>query len=141
MHKVKNFPTTQNLLTGGVIADVIEVHDGCATLVRHDGTDLVVDISVHGVPALCPDDRVVVQQISGLVCITHKLRNPAEPQPPTMQFDGTQWCLSSEQSLSFKVGKAQLTLQPSGDIEIEGVDISTEAQGINRILGTRIELN
>jgi hypothetical protein len=43
--------------------------------------------------------------------------------------------------ITFRCGKSSITLYPNGKIALRGLYILSDAEGVNRIAGGRIELN
>jgi hypothetical protein len=123
------------------IADVVAVEQGCVVQVSVNDQLIAIDECVSGLLAVNAGDRVVVQKIDQLFLVTHRLPNANEPSPPLLSFDGEQWSLTSTETFTLKVGRAELTIASTGDVSISGADILTDATGINRLLGSRIELN
>lgn len=50
-------------------------------------------------------------------------------------------CFNSDKKITLCCGKSSITLYPNGKIMIKGEYIFTDAEGINRLAGGRIELN
>ena len=123
------------------LAEVTRVNSGVAVEVSYQRQAMKVDYCVHGNRELKEGDLVLAQKVSQQIIVTHRLPNRDEPAEPQLTFDGEQWVLSSQSAMKLKVGRSVLTIQPSGDIAIEGRDLLSEATGTNRLLGTRIELN
>jgi hypothetical protein len=86
-------------------------------------------------------DRVVVQNIQDSLVVMQKLRSKDESKAPMLIYENNQWHLKCNEGFTLKVGKATLDIQPNGQVVIEGQDILTDATGVNRLLGSRIELN
>lgn len=63
--------------------------------------------------------------------------------PELTQLAGTddELVLSSKTKLTLRCGKSSITLYPNGKIVLRGEYILSDAEGINRINGGRIELN
>ena len=123
------------------IAQVSAIENNQVVEIECAGQVIVVDECVTGYMAFQQGDRVVAQRIGQLIVVTQRLANPDEPNPPALSFNGEQWCLQSKEAFALKVGRAELTVGPNGDVSISGSDILTDASGVNRILGARIELN
>jgi uncharacterized protein (DUF2345 family) len=49
--------------------------------------------------------------------------------------------IDAERKLTLRCGKSSITLYPNGKIVLRGEYILSDAEGINRIAGGRIELN
>jgi hypothetical protein len=96
---------------------------------------------LHGVAHVTTGDQVIIQNIQGSLIVLQKLRAPKEPKAPSLVYTNGQWQLECSHGFKLSVGKALLDVQENGQITIEGRDILTEASGINKLLGSRIELN
>jgi uncharacterized protein (DUF2345 family) len=48
---------------------------------------------------------------------------------------------SAERKITLQCGKASITLHPNGKIVLRGEYILSDAKGVNRIAGGRVELN
>ncbi len=123
------------------IAEVVAVNNGLVSQVFFNGLNISVDHCVTGLMAARKGERVIVQRMGRVVVVTHRIANESEPAPPSMRFDGGRWCLQSSEALELRIGKAELSIEPNGDVTVSGADILTDASGVNRILGSRIELN
>ncbi|MCB1930569.1 MAG: hypothetical protein KDH17_21365 [Rhodocyclaceae bacterium] len=60
---------------------------------------------------------------------------------PALEPADDELILSSRRKLTLRCGKASITLYPSGKIVLRGEYILSDAEGVNRINGGRIELN
>ncbi|EHZ3053786.1 hypothetical protein ABG299_002164 [Salmonella enterica subsp. enterica] len=49
--------------------------------------------------------------------------------------------LTAQQKITLSCGKSQITLYPNGKIVIKGEYILSDAEGVNRLSGGRIEVN
>ncbi len=99
-------------------------------------------VHASSVPGLDIGDQVIVQNVSGLFVITDKLRN--KDDKPTMGFevneDGS-LCIASDVQLTMKTSNAKIDIFENGKILINGNEVYSQSNGINRIQGKTIELN
>ena len=49
--------------------------------------------------------------------------------------------IEARRRITFRCGKSSITLYPNGKIALRGLYILSDAEGVNRIAGGRIELN
>lgn len=64
---------------------------------------------------------------------------PALPAAPATLAEDL--LIESRRSLTLRCGKASITLHANGKIVLRGEYILSDAEGVNRIAGGRIELN
>ncbi len=62
----------------------------------------------------------------------------AEAAPPTTPDE---WLIEARQRITIRCGRASITLHPDGRIALKGDYILSDAEGVNRIAGSQIELN
>ena len=124
-----------------LIAQVLTVEKGLITEVYYDQQHLPIAACAHSVFATKVGDRVVCQRIDSQWIVLCRLASAGEPLAPALTFDGERWCLQSDVAFTLQVGRAEIVVSPMGDVTISGADIVTDASGVNRILGSRIELN
>jgi hypothetical protein len=99
-------------------------------------------IHAASVPFLAIGDKVIIQKISGNIIVTDKIRNLGEK--PTVGFeinDDGSLNLFSDISIVLKTLNAKIDLSANGKIMIDGHEVYSISNGINRIQGTSIELN
>ena len=59
----------------------------------------------------------------------------------TVNVDGKQVCIEGAEEVSFKCGKASITLTKSGKILIRGTYLLNRSTGVNRIMGGSVQIN
>ncbi|VAW92929.1 hypothetical protein MNBD_GAMMA22-535 [hydrothermal vent metagenome] len=94
------------------------------------------------VPLLLIGDKVIIQNISGLFVITDKLRNKGDS--PSIGFevnDDGSLSIASDVKLTLKTSNANIDIFENGKILINGSEVYSQSDGLNRIQGTSIELN
>jgi len=94
------------------------------------------------VPNLVAGDKVIVQKISNYYVITDKLRNPGDK--PTTGFDINEdgsLSLDTDVSIILKTLNAKIEISANGKIKIDGKEVYSFSNGVNKIQGTSIELN
>lgn len=64
-----------------------------------------------------------------------KLKDEKSPEIPN------ELVFTAQQKITLSCGKSQITLYPNGKIVIKGEYILSDAEGINRLSGGRIEVN
>ncbi len=99
-------------------------------------------IHASSVPSLEIGDQVIVQEISGLFIITDKLRNKEDK--PTVGFevdDDGSLSIVSDVKLTLRTTNAKIDIFENGKILINGSEVYSQSNGINRIQGKSIELN
>lgn len=71
------------------------------------------------------------------------LGTPASTRSETSAKTMTQdeLVFSAERKITLQCGKASITLHPNGKIVLRGEYILSDAKGVNRIAGGRVELN
>ncbi len=102
------------------------------------------DNFVHAstVPFISVGDQVIVQKISGNFIIIDKLRNIGEK--PTIGFtinDDGSLDLFSDVKIELKTINAKIDISASGKILVDGNEIYSRSNGVNKIQGANIELN
>jgi hypothetical protein len=75
--------------------------------------------------------------------ILELLGTPASANPDAMAEPLAQdeLVFTAERKLTLRCGKASMTLYPNGKIVLRGEYILSDATGVNRIAGGRVELN
>ncbi len=63
------------------------------------------------------------------------------PQPKSDPEEAEELVLSATRKVTLRCGMSSITLHPNGKIVLRGEYILSDAQGVNRIAGGRIELN
>ncbi len=80
------------------------------------------------------------------------LKRPADDTPLELAMDENtairriretedEILIEAERKLTLRCGKSSITLYPNGKIALRGEYILSDAEGVNRIAGGRIELN
>ncbi|MDX1802920.1 MAG: hypothetical protein R3292_02490 [Alcanivorax sp.] len=125
------------------------------TLVCRDGALHVICLN-HGnlqpvchvaetVTALQDGDRVLCLFDDTLgVVVTDRIVPLADSHPGTdlvTELDNGQLLFDAPKGLLLRSGDAQIELRPDGTLMLDGREIHAIADGINRLLGARIELN
>jgi uncharacterized protein (DUF2345 family) len=60
---------------------------------------------------------------------------------PNVRTTEDEVLIDAERKLTLRCGKSSITLYPNGKIVLRGEYILSDAEGVNRIAGGRIELN
>jgi uncharacterized protein (DUF2345 family) len=60
---------------------------------------------------------------------------------PNVRTTEEEVLIDAERKLTLRCGKSSITLYPNGKIVLRGDYIFSDAEGVNRIAGGRIELN
>jgi len=144
VYKIKD-SISESLENYGILR-VSEVINGEAVLLTStDGSEIKGNENFShaaSVPMLSVNDKVIMQKISGCYVIMDKLRNPGER--PTVGFelnkDGS-LNLNSKESITLKTDNAKIEISGNGKILIDGNELYSLSNGINRLQGTSIELN
>jgi len=141
LYKINSIPDTK--LKNTQIMTVCNVFNGEAVLLENDNNQINNNI-IHAssVPSLIAGDKVIVLEISDTYVITDKLRAPGDK--PTIGFevneDGS-LSLYSDVSIILKTLNAKIDILENGKILIDGNEVYSLSNGLNRIQGTSIELN
>jgi hypothetical protein len=138
-------------IDGIVIGVLIGLIDGAVPLVSFPGNPNAESIRARALVQLHAQDvgrRVGILFEGGnpdlplvVGCIAG---GPAEARTERLtdvQLDGQQVVLRAARSLVLRCGKASITLNEDGAIEVRGVNLVSRALGRNRILGGSIDLN
>jgi len=135
--------TTDTSNSNTQIMTVNKVLNGEAELLIMDnGTDINSFVHASTVPFLNVNDKVIVQEISGSFIITDKLRTAGEgPKVGFEVNDDGSLSLFSDVSIILKTSNAKIDITPHGKIIINGNEVYSISNGVNRIQGTSIELN
>ncbi len=135
--------TTDTSNSNTQIMTVNKVLNGEAeSLIMDNGTDINSFVHASTVPFLNVNDKVIVQEISGSFIITDKLRTADEG--PKVGFEVSEdgsLSLFSDVSIILKTSNAKIDITPQGKIIINGNEVYSISNGVNRIQGTSIELN
>ncbi|MFV2059338.1 MAG: hypothetical protein ACC653_01570 [Gammaproteobacteria bacterium] len=119
------------------------LNGGAKSLVMDNGSEFDGSfIHASSVPHLLSEDKVIVQKISGNYIITDKLRQSGER--PTIGFDINEdgsLNLYSDVQITLKTLNAKIDVLANGKILIDGNEVYSISNGINRMQGTSIELN
>lgn len=67
-------------------------------------------------------------------------RTPSEDEIQTVKQD-EELVFSSDKKITLRCGKSSITLYPNGKITLKGEYILSDAEGINRLSGGRIDIN
>lgn len=124
------------------LAEVVDwsYEAGLLTVATSQGEWPVTQI-MHSVLPVAVGDQVLLQVVNGDWCAVNRLVNADDLDRPQLTRTDEGWVLSSQKTVTLQVGKANLTLSPDGDVQVTGRDIVSEAEGVQRIVGERIELN
>ena len=127
-----------------------------APLVTFEGNPAQAPVAARAFAALFPADigkpvalqfeRGDVQQ-AAVIGLLHAGAGPAAPHslalPDALQVisEGDELRLVAKRKLTLQCGRASITLDVDGNVEIRGQDVLTRAAGQNRIKGSSISLN
>lgn len=148
LHEINNIPVST--LEKSQVMTVSGVHNGEAiVLTSDDGIVLSNKNSTttcfnhaSSVPVLSIGDKVIIQEISNILILTDKLR--ASDELPSVGFefnnDGS-LNLFSDGNIKLNTANAKIDILSNGKILIDGNEVYSLSNGVNRIQGTSIELN
>ncbi|RJT43515.1 hypothetical protein [Rahnella woolbedingensis] len=66
---------------------------------------------------------------------------PTAQNDNTTRKDADEVIFSSEKKITLSCGKSSITLYPNGKIVLKGDYILSDAEGVNRLSGGRIDIN
>jgi len=69
------------------------------------------------------------------------LAEPISQVPVEARVDGQRVVLSGQREVVLECGKASLTLRSNGEVVLRGVNVLTEADGVQRIRGRKVRIN
>ena len=78
-----------------------------------------------------------LKPISDNVPVERELENTPHPIKTTEE----EVLIDADRKLTLRCGKSSITLYPNGKIVLRGEYILSDAEGVNRLAGGRIELN
>lgn len=124
-------------------ARVLEAHDGHAVTVRFDdGTVLPVVAHASHLPALAEDDPVMVFPQADGVIVAFALRRAGErPQQGFAVNPDGSLSVENDRAVTIRTARAVIRVEADGRVAVEGRDVRTAADGVNRIQGATIEIN
>jgi hypothetical protein len=91
----------------------------------------LVPVREHDEDSPFPESHVKVQAGAA---VTHKDDN-------LVTVDGKHVCIEGAEEVTFKCGKASITLTKSGKILIRGTYLLNRSSGVNRIMGGSVQVN
>ena len=127
-------------LNSSAIAEVVQVENGNPKQVlwKQQILDVaMVSPSIFGYKVGC---SVLIQNVEHQIVVVQLISTQVKDHP-VLYRDKDSWVLTSDEDFDLKVGKSLLRVTSQGHISLHGEDITTNAEGLNRILGSRIELN
>jgi len=149
VHKISDVTlSNQNKLKIMIVSEVL---NGEATVLIDDtGFELRSDsksdatsfMHASSVPVLSIGDKIIVSDISNNFIVTDKIRTLDEKPTVGFEFnnDGS-LSLYSSANIKLKSNKAKIEILKNGKILIDGHEVYSLSNGINRIQGSTIELN
>jgi len=132
---------TLPLASGAHFATVEHAELGRPVTVKIGALAHTIELVNSQLPHIQVGDLVMVQNCQGILVVTQQLQRLSDEPAPQWKFADNSWQLSCQQTLKFQCGNARIELQPNGQVVIEGRDLLSYAERVNRIQGTRIELN
>ena len=69
------------------------------------------------------------------------LERSLEDVPREARVDGNHVVIEGRKEVVLRCGKASLTLRRDGTVVIRGMNIKTEAEGVQRIMGGKVQIN
>ncbi|ALV07114.1 DUF6484 domain-containing protein [Roseateles depolymerans] len=143
--------STSPRFEGIVIGVLVGLVDGSTPLVSFPGNPTAESVAARALATLQPSDvgrRVGLMFEEGdplrplvMGCIAAPQAGRTAAPLTEVALDGHTVVLRAEQRLELRCGKASITLDKDGAIELRGVNLLSRAVGRNRILGGSIDLN
>jgi hypothetical protein len=89
------------------------------------------------------DERrpIVIGVVRPTAMPSAEVTQPPVPLSAEVRIDGKVTQVTARNELVLSCGKARITLRADGRITIRGAEVTSEAQGVNRMRGGSIELN
>lgn len=121
------------------------IHQAGQRLV-HRGTEpaLTIEHVAETVSPLAEGDRVVclVDPVLGAIVTDRIVPVTASTGHDLLtELDSGQLLLDSPNGLVLQAGRSRVELHPDGTVLLDGKDIQSLADGINRMIGAKVELN
>jgi hypothetical protein len=124
------------------IALVLQTCQGEAIKITDlQGDEIPLRGHLSDVPWLEKGDEVVVTETSEGAIITGRLRRVGELPQSTISVSDDAMILTADRPLLIKVGESQLELTPSGQIRVDGREITQLADESMRLLSPVVEVN
>lgn len=123
------------------IATVIEAKDGQAIRLNLNGVSCPVAGHLSGVEALHNGDRVATLRTDEGPIVAGRLRAKDEAPAPRLKTRDGHLVLEADQSVCLQAGKHRIEVHANGRIELDGQQITGQAEGCIRLIGSTIELN
>jgi hypothetical protein len=154
--KPKASAPTETKEYGIVIGTLAGLTDSGMPLVTYDGKHAIAAQTLAYVREQDIGKRVALQFERGDVnrpIVTGVLKDPADMETATAELpnvaatpmqailDGKVIALTALEQLTLQCGKASITLDSNGHVEIRGIQILSRATGQNRIKGSSVSLN
>ncbi|MEJ2042087.1 MAG: hypothetical protein P8X74_06940 [Reinekea sp.] len=127
-------------LNRSAIAEVVEMQHGNPTKVLWKQRVLDIAMASPSIFGYELGSKVLIQNVEHEIVVVQLIVNQGRDHP-VLYKDNNTWVLSSEKDFDLKVGNSLLRITNQGQVLLQGEDITTNAEGLNRILGNRIELN
>lgn len=126
------------------LAKVMSSQRGEATFVQLLGQTTLTPVVAHTreVAALTDGDEVLVVLTDSGAIVTHGIRKSGErPQQGFVLNEKDQLTVEHTGGIVIKVNQASIRIQQDGCIFVDGHQVYSIANSLNRLQGTKIELN
>ena len=126
------------------LASVVSAHCGEALEIVLLGADAPYRVVAHSAETSCiqENDQVLVLLMETGAIVTHRLRRPGElPQQGFQVHNDGSLTIENANGIMIKASNAQIAIDKTGRIFVDGKEIYSIANGLHRLQGTTIELN
>lgn len=122
------------------VARVNELNLNKIVSVLWNGLVLPIEFCMQSLLQFKQGDHVLVQPVEEGFAVVQQFQGK-ETNLPTLHQDQDGWRLECPRAFQLKVGLSRLEISETGQVVLEGEDITSYATGANRVIGQRIELN
>jgi hypothetical protein len=126
---------------GAGIATVLETEEGQATVIDLSGTPCPVAGHLSGVETLKTGDRVLTVRTAAGMIVAGRLRGENESPAPRLEEKDGRLLVESPESVRLQAGQNWIAVHADGRIELDGKQITGQAEDRLRLQGSIIELN
>ncbi|CAA9889675.1 conserved hypothetical protein [Candidatus Methylobacter favarea] len=143
----------ESKIDGVVIGLFLSITDAGEPLVAFPGNPLEAAIPARSTTALDKDDvgkeiallfeggNLLQPLIIGKIHHANTAPVVQDAEQTSAELDGEHIVLAAKQTITFKCGKASITLTKAGKIILRGAYLLSRSSGVNRIKGGSVQIN